>query len=98
MAGHRQFSRGTCVRILPAEQAFAAIAEGRGGDELTGYDKAYQGSWVAHELRLVRNVKPLWTRFGTFLGVGLGAGHRINMPGTVGNQNWTWRMPRTRTK
>ena len=25
--------------------------------------------------------------------LGLGAGNRINTPGTVGNQNWTWRMP-----
>ena len=25
--------------------------------------------------------------------LGLGTGHRINMPGTVGHQNWTWRMP-----
>jgi 4-alpha-glucanotransferase len=27
--------------------------------------------------------------------LGLGAGHRINLPGTVGSQNWTWRMPQT---
>jgi 4-alpha-glucanotransferase len=27
----------------------------------------------------------------TFLG--LGAGHRTNLPGTVGPHNWTWRMP-----
>jgi electron-transferring-flavoprotein dehydrogenase len=59
--------------MLAAEQAFAAIAEGRGGDELTGYEDAYQASWVARELKLVRNVKPLWSRFGTLVGVGLGA-------------------------
>ena len=27
--------------------------------------------------------------------LGLGEGHRINTPGTVGFQNWTWRMPLT---
>jgi 4-alpha-glucanotransferase len=27
--------------------------------------------------------------------LGLGAGHRINVPGTVGTHNWTWRMPMT---
>lgn len=26
---------------------------------------------------------------------GLGRGHRINTPGTVGDHNWTWRMPMT---
>jgi 4-alpha-glucanotransferase len=25
--------------------------------------------------------------------LGLGAGDRINTPGTVGPENWTWRMP-----
>ncbi len=58
--------------MLAAEQAFAAIAAGRGGDELTEYEAAYRTSWVAKELKLVRNVKPLWTRFGTLVGVGLG--------------------------
>jgi electron-transferring-flavoprotein dehydrogenase len=58
--------------MLAAEQAFKAIQAGRGGDELVEYEQAYKGSWVARELKLVRNVKPLWSRFGTVLGVGLG--------------------------
>ena len=58
--------------MLAAEAAFAAIGAGRAGDELTDYEQAYRGSWVARELRLVRNVKPLWSRFGTLVGVGLG--------------------------
>jgi electron-transferring-flavoprotein dehydrogenase len=59
--------------MLAAESAFAALAAGRAGDELADYQRAYEASWVAHELKLVRNVKPLWSRFGTLVGVGLGA-------------------------
>jgi electron-transferring-flavoprotein dehydrogenase len=59
--------------MMAAEQAFKAIQAGRGGDELVEYEQAYSGSWVARELKLVRNVKPLWSRFGTVLGVALGA-------------------------
>jgi electron-transferring-flavoprotein dehydrogenase len=58
--------------MLAAEQAFAAVQAGRAGDELTGYAQAYAESWVFKELRAVRNVKPLWSRFGTALGVALG--------------------------
>jgi electron-transferring-flavoprotein dehydrogenase len=59
--------------MMAAEAAFAAISEGRGGDELKGYEEAYQTSWVAKELKAVRNFKPLWSRFGTIPGIGLGA-------------------------
>jgi electron-transferring-flavoprotein dehydrogenase len=59
--------------MLAAEQAFAAIQAGRTSDELTEYQTAYEGSWIRKELRLVRNVKPLWSRFGTLFGVALGA-------------------------
>jgi electron-transferring-flavoprotein dehydrogenase len=58
--------------MLAAEAAFAAISEGRAGDELVSYEEAYKGSWVARELKLVRNVKPLWSKFGTLVGVALG--------------------------
>jgi len=58
--------------MLAAEQAFAAIQTGRTSDELTEYQTAYESSWVAKELKLVRNVKPLWSKFGTLLGVALG--------------------------
>jgi electron-transferring-flavoprotein dehydrogenase len=58
--------------MLAAEAAFAAIRAGRAGDELVEYGESYKGSWVARELKLVRNVKPLWSRFGTLVGVGLG--------------------------
>ncbi len=58
--------------MLAAEAAFAAIGEGRAQDELAGYEEAYKASWVAQELRLVRNVKPLWSKYGTTLGIMLG--------------------------
>ncbi len=54
--------------MLAAEAAFAALGEGRQADELTGYQTALEGSWVAKELKVVRNAKPLLTKLGTFLG------------------------------
>ncbi|MDE2486805.1 MAG: electron transfer flavoprotein-ubiquinone oxidoreductase [Alphaproteobacteria bacterium] len=58
--------------LLAADAAFAAIQAGRGGDELTEYEAAYQGSAIRKELHTVRNAKPLWTKYGTTLGAGLG--------------------------
>jgi electron-transferring-flavoprotein dehydrogenase len=58
--------------MLAAEAAFAAIQAGRAGDELVEYEAAYKSSWVAKELKVVRNVKPFLSRFGTLIGVALG--------------------------
>ncbi|MEI7933127.1 MAG: electron transfer flavoprotein-ubiquinone oxidoreductase, partial [Alphaproteobacteria bacterium] len=58
--------------MLAAEAAFRAISAGRAGDELTEYEAAYKKSWVAKELRLVRNAKPLLVKFGTVIGGALG--------------------------
>jgi electron-transferring-flavoprotein dehydrogenase len=58
--------------LLAAEAAFAAIQAGRGGDELSEYEDAYNRSGIRKELFTVRNAKPLWTRFGTTVGAGLG--------------------------
>jgi electron-transferring-flavoprotein dehydrogenase len=58
--------------MMAAEAAFEAIQAGRAGDELTAYGAAYESSWVAKELKLVRNAKPLLSRFGTLIGAGLG--------------------------
>jgi electron-transferring-flavoprotein dehydrogenase len=55
-----------------AEHVAAALAEGRTGDELNGYDEAWRASEIGHDLKRVRNVKPLWSRFGTMIGVALG--------------------------
>jgi electron-transferring-flavoprotein dehydrogenase len=57
--------------MLAAETAFAAIQAGRSGDVLGEYQAAYEASWVWKELRLVRNAKPLWSRYGTWLGSAL---------------------------
>ena len=57
---------------LAAEHAFAAISEGRAQDELSGYEAAWRASEIGNDLKKVRNVKPLWSRFGTLLGIALG--------------------------
>ena len=55
-----------------AEAAHAAIAAGRSGDELTGYETAVRGGAIGKDLRRVRNVKPLWSRFGLLASLTLG--------------------------
>jgi electron-transferring-flavoprotein dehydrogenase len=57
--------------MMAAEAAFAALGEGRAGDELTDYEAAYRQSHVYKDLKRVRNVKPLWSRLGTIVGVPL---------------------------
>ena len=58
--------------MMAAEAVFEAIAVGRSGDELTAYQAAYDASPVERELKQVRNVKPLWSKFGTRVGIALG--------------------------
>ncbi|HYB05986.1 MAG TPA: electron transfer flavoprotein-ubiquinone oxidoreductase [Methyloceanibacter sp.] len=58
--------------ILAAEAAFAAFDAGRSRDVLDAYGESLKKSSVAAELKKVRNVKPLWSRLGTRLGVVLG--------------------------
>lgn len=58
--------------MMAAEAAFAALGENRAHDVLTAYEAAYDKSWVKAELKKVRNVKPLWTKWGTLIGIGLG--------------------------
>jgi electron-transferring-flavoprotein dehydrogenase len=55
--------------MMAAEAAFEALGEGRGNDELTAYEKAYESSSVWRDLRRVRNVKPMWSKFGTVAGI-----------------------------
>ena len=57
--------------VMAGDVAFAALQEGRAGDVLP-LDAAYQASAIHKELRGVRNVKPILTRFGTVLGTLLG--------------------------
>ena len=58
--------------IMAAEAAFTAIEGGRSRDVLEAYPEAVRASAMAKELKKVRNVKPLWSRLGTRLGVVLG--------------------------
>ncbi|HMO70482.1 MAG TPA: electron transfer flavoprotein-ubiquinone oxidoreductase, partial [Paracoccaceae bacterium] len=47
-----------------AEAAHAAIAAGREGDELTTYETEVREGAIGRDLRKVRNVKPLWSKYG----------------------------------
>ncbi len=60
--------------ILAAEKLAAAIAEGRANDEPIEIERGWRESAIGQDLKRVRNVKPLWSRFGTAVGVALG-GH-----------------------
>ena len=54
-----------------ADQVVEALSAGRAHDVLQAYDDEWRGSAIGRDLWRVRNVKPLWSRFGT-LGIGLG--------------------------
>ena len=58
--------------IAAAEAAFAAIEAGRAHDRLDAYAESVRSGDIARDLTPVRNVKPLWSRLGTWLGVALG--------------------------
>jgi electron-transferring-flavoprotein dehydrogenase len=58
--------------MLAAEQIADALAAGRAHDELDTYDAGWRKSEVGRDLWKVRNAKPLWSRFGTIMGIGLG--------------------------
>jgi electron-transferring-flavoprotein dehydrogenase len=50
-----------------------ALAAGRSHDEIAGYEEGWRNSPIGRDLKPVRNVKPLWSKFGTFGGIALGA-------------------------
>ena len=58
--------------MLAAEHVAEALAAGRENDVLDGYEAAWRASDIGRDLWKVRNVKPLWSRFGTWLGIALG--------------------------
>jgi electron-transferring-flavoprotein dehydrogenase len=58
--------------MLAAEAAAEAVLAGRSGDELVSFTEKYEASHIYKDLKRVRNVKPLWSRFGTLIGVGIG--------------------------
>ena len=54
--------------MMAAEAAYAAIQAGRSRDDLVEYEAAYRKSWVRKELHIVRNAKPILSKFGTLMG------------------------------
>src|SRR3954470_8433417 len=58
--------------MLAAEHVVAALSAGRANDELLEYENAWRGSQIGEDLYPIRNVKPLWSKFGTLIGVPLG--------------------------
>ena len=55
-----------------AEAAFAAIQDGRSGDTLDAYDTEIHDGAIGKDLKQVRNVKPLWSKYGLLPSLGLG--------------------------
>ena len=58
--------------MLAAEHLARALAAGRSHDEIADYDGAWRASDIGRDLWKVRNAKPLWSRYGTLLGITLG--------------------------
>jgi electron-transferring-flavoprotein dehydrogenase len=58
--------------MLCAEHLFEALKAGRSNDEISSYEDAWRSSEIGYDLKRVRNVKPLWSRYGTAAGVVLG--------------------------
>ena len=58
--------------IQAADHITSALHEGRSNDELTDYEAGWRFSAIGRDLRKVRNVKPLWSKFGTYIGIALG--------------------------
>mgnify|MGYP006267354483 FL=1 len=58
--------------MMAAEQAVVAIEQGRSNDTLNTYEEEWRRSDIGRDLYPVRNVKPLWSKFGTYLGIALG--------------------------
>ncbi len=59
--------------ILAADCLLPALAAGRAQDEVIEIETGWRGSDIGRDLKRVRNVKPLWSKLGTYLGVPLGA-------------------------
>ena len=63
-AGPAGLAASIRLKQLAAEAAFAAISADRSGDLLDSYEPSLRSSWIASELKMVRNVEPLVARFG----------------------------------
>jgi electron-transferring-flavoprotein dehydrogenase len=58
--------------IAAAEAAHGAIKAGRSGDELSAYEADLRSGPIAKDLKRVRNVKPMWSRWGMIPSLVLG--------------------------
>ena len=58
--------------ILAADKIAEAIAAGRSNDEPVEIENNWRSNLIGKDLKRVRNVKPLWSKFGTIAGVALG--------------------------
>ncbi len=58
--------------IHAGDAVFDAVGAGRSQDLLAAYKSAVLNGPIARDLKRVRNIKPLWSKFGTRLGVPLG--------------------------
>ncbi|MEM8617580.1 MAG: electron transfer flavoprotein-ubiquinone oxidoreductase, partial [Pseudomonadota bacterium] len=59
--------------MAAAEAAHAAIEAGRAADELSDYETEVREGEIGQDLKKVRNVKPLWSKYGMLASLGLGA-------------------------
>ncbi|SPF75161.1 Electron transfer flavoprotein-ubiquinone oxidoreductase [Aliiroseovarius pelagivivens] len=58
--------------MAAADAAVKAIKAGRAGDELNDYEEELRTGEVAKDLKKVRNVKPLWSKYGLTASLMLG--------------------------
>ena len=58
--------------IAAADAACDALVEGRSADRLDAYEHTVRTGPIGQDLRKVRNAKPLWSKFGTYIGIALG--------------------------
>ena len=58
--------------IFAAEAAEKAINQGRSGDELEHYEQTLRLGPISRDLKRVKNVKPIWSKFGLYPSLILG--------------------------
>ena len=58
--------------IFAAAAAEKAISQGRSGDELEHYEQTLRAGPISRDLKRVKNVKPIWSKFGLYPSLILG--------------------------
>ena len=58
--------------IFAAEAAEKAISQGRSSDELEHYEQTLRSGPISRDLKRVKNVKPIWSKFGLYPSLILG--------------------------